>query len=137
MINIAELFSTLGNEINLRVLNVLLKRECCVCEVMQALEISQSKASRHLKVLYNVGMLKLKKDGRWSVYYIDVNGLQDYYHEILEIVRKSLRDNKIAELDIERLKFAERIGLGYKARVKDKRAKGYFCPKMKVICMNA
>ena len=39
-------------------LNLLLERECCVCEVMQVMEISQSKASRILSALYDAGLLK-------------------------------------------------------------------------------
>ena len=139
MKDITTVFKALSNDTNLRILNVLLSRECCVCEVMQALEVSQSKASRHLSILHNIGFLKLKKDGIWSVYYIDIDNLKDYFIKLLEIVRKSLVDNREAELDLERLKFAERIGLGYKAKVrlKVKRTKGYFCPRMKVFCTNA
>ena len=136
MKEITTIFKALNNDTNLRIINVLLSRECCVCEVMQAMEISQSKASRHLSMLYNIGFLKLKKDGIWSVYYIDTNSLNGYLYDLLEIVKKALIGNKIAELDLERLKFAERIGLGYKARVKGKKVKSFFCPRMKVICTN-
>ena len=48
MREIIKAFKALSDETRLRVLNLILERECCVCEVMQALEISQSKASRHL-----------------------------------------------------------------------------------------
>jgi len=51
-------FRVLSDETKMRVLNLLLERECCVCEVMQALEISQSKASRGLTTLHDAGFLK-------------------------------------------------------------------------------
>ena len=54
-------FKALSDETRLRILNVLLERECCVCEVMQALDISQTRASRNLAALYDAGFLKLKK----------------------------------------------------------------------------
>ena len=41
-------FKVLSDDTRLRALNLILERECCVCEVMQALNISQSKASRDL-----------------------------------------------------------------------------------------
>jgi ArsR family transcriptional regulator len=46
-----KVFKALSDETRLRTLNVLLERECCVCEVMQALDISQSKASRSMKLV--------------------------------------------------------------------------------------
>jgi ArsR family transcriptional regulator, arsenate/arsenite/antimonite-responsive transcriptional repressor len=39
---------SLSDETRLRMLNLLLQRECCVCEVMQVLDISQTRASRNL-----------------------------------------------------------------------------------------
>jgi len=101
----------LSDETRLRILNILLERECCVCEVMQALEISQSKASRHLSALYDAGFLKLRKDGLWSLYSIDKEGMTDYLSELVEVVRKALENNKITAMDKARLKKAERVGV--------------------------
>jgi len=106
-------FKVLSDETRLRILNLLLERECCVCEVMQALDISQSKASRHLSTLYDAGFLKLKKDGLWSLYSIDSEGMADYLSELVAAVRKSLESNKTAALDKERLKKAQRVGARY------------------------
>ncbi len=41
----------LSDETRLRISSLLLERECCVCEVMQALDISQTRASRNLRHL--------------------------------------------------------------------------------------
>ena len=103
-------FKALSDETRLRILNILMERECCVCEVMQALDISQTRASRNLAELYDAGFLKLRKDGLWSLYSIDEEGMSDYLTDMVQAVTKSLKMNKIAELDRERLKKAERIG---------------------------
>jgi ArsR family transcriptional regulator len=103
-------FKVLSDETKLRMLNLLTERECCVCEVMQALEIPQSKASRGLTALYDAGFLKLKKDGLWSLYSIDSDGMADYLSELLIAVRKSLANNKTAAMDKVRLKKTERVG---------------------------
>jgi len=103
-------FKVLSDETKIRILNILLERECCVCEVMQALEISQSKASRGLTALHDAGFLKLKKDGLWSLYSIDSDGMADYVSELVVAVRKSLANNKTAAMDKVRLKKAERVG---------------------------
>jgi ArsR family transcriptional regulator len=105
-------FKVLSDETKLRMLNLLLERECCVCEVMQALEISQSKASRGLSALYDVGFLNMRKDGLWSLYSIDREGV-NYQSQLIEVVKEALKDNKIAAMDKERLKKAERVGARY------------------------
>ena len=101
---------SLSDETRLRILNLLLERECCVCEVMQALDISQTRASRNLSVLRDAGFLKLRKDGLWSLYSIDREGMRDYFSDLVEAVRKGLADNKIVAQDRENLMKAERVG---------------------------
>jgi ArsR family transcriptional regulator len=105
-------FKTLSDETRLRVLNLILERECCVCEVMQALQISQSKASRGLTILYDAGFLKQRKDGLWSLYSIDTESMTDYKSDLIEAAKKALKDNKVAAQDRERLHKAERVGPG-------------------------
>ena len=78
MRDVIKAFKALSDETRLRILNLLMERECCVCEVMQALEISQTRASRNLSALYDAGFLKLRKDGLWSLYSIDEEGMTDY-----------------------------------------------------------
>jgi ArsR family transcriptional regulator len=101
-------FKTLSDESRLRILSLIAKRECCVCEVMQALQISQSKASRGLTALYDAGFLKQRKEGLWSLYSIDTE-TKDYLSDLLEAARKALKDNKVAAQDRERLRTAERV----------------------------
>jgi len=102
----------LSDETRLRIMNLLLERECCVCEVMQALQISQTRASRNLSALHDAGFLKLRKDGLWSLYSLDNKGMDDYMIGLVDSVRKALDGNRTAAMDRERLKKAERIGPG-------------------------
>ena len=115
-------FKALSDETRLRILNILLERECCVCEVMQALDISQTRASRNLAALYDAGFLKLRKDGLWSLYSIDKDGMKDYLNDLVRAVTKTLEGNKAVELDRERLKKAERVGPGCADRIRTERA---------------
>jgi len=118
MQNLIKAMKALSDETRLRILNILLERECCVCEVMQALDISQSRASRNLSALYNAGFLNLKKDGLWSLYSIDKEGTRDYLPNLVEVVTKTLKGNKVAALDLERLQKAERVGPGCAAKLR-------------------
>ncbi|MFC1916177.1 ArsR/SmtB family transcription factor [Chloroflexota bacterium] len=112
MRDLVKVYKALSDESRLRVLNLILERECCVCEVMQALGISQSKASRILSALYDVGFLKLRKDGLWSLYSFDWEGMDVHLKDILEAVRRSFEGKKQMKMDRERLKVAERVGPG-------------------------
>ena len=112
MRELIKILKVLSDESRLRVLSLLLERECCVCEVMQVMEISQSKASRILSALYDAGLLKLRREGRWALYSIDKDGLKEYMNEILTGVTKALDGNLAAAQDREKLKKAERVGPG-------------------------
>ena len=112
MRELVKAFKALSDETRLRILNLLLERECCVCEVMQALNISQTRASRNLNALYDAGFLKLRKEGLWSLYSIDKEGMREYFPHLVEAVRKALEGNEMVASDRERLKKAQRIGPG-------------------------
>jgi len=109
MRDLVKAMKALSDETRLRMLNLLLERECCVCEVMQALGISQSTASRGLNALYDTGFLKQRREGTWTFYSIAKDTAQ-YYSEMLEAVREALEDNKLVEADRERLKKVQRTG---------------------------
>ena len=110
MRNIIKASKSLSDETRLRILNLLLERECCVCEVMQALDISQTRASRNLGILHEAGFLKLKKEGLWSNYSLDREGMEPYLSDLVNAVSKALEDNEVFTLDKNRLSKAERVG---------------------------
>ena len=103
-------FKALSDETRLRILSILLERECCVCEVMQALDISQTRASRNLTSLYEAGFLKLRKDGVWSLYSVDRDEMNEYLTDLVRAVTKTLKGNRTLEQDRERLRKAVRVG---------------------------
>jgi len=112
MHDLVKAMKALSDETRLRILNLLLERECCVCEVMQALNISQTRASRNLSALYDAGFLNLRKDGLWSLYSIDKEGAKASSSDLIEAVRKGLEGNELVAQDKERLKQAKRVGPG-------------------------
>ena len=119
MRELTRLLKALSDEPRLRVLNLLLERECCACEVMQTMKISQSKASRALTTLYDAGILRQRKDGRWVLYSIDKEGMREHLNDIVLAVSKALTGNTLANEDLERLKKAERVGARCVSRLED------------------
>ena len=104
MQDILKVFKALSDETRLRIINLLLERECCVCEVMQAMRISQTRASRGLTVLYNAGILKVKRDGLWVLYSINEEGMERYYDCLSQLITSAIKNDELADLDRDRLK---------------------------------
>ncbi|MDD4924389.1 MAG: metalloregulator ArsR/SmtB family transcription factor [Dehalococcoidales bacterium] len=105
--------AALSDITRLRILNVLLVRECCVCEVMQALEISQTRASRNLSILYDAGFLNQRKEGLWTYYAVDREKLAEkdnnYLDFLVQAVSNTLADDKTAKSDIARLEKSRKL----------------------------
>ncbi|MBM4293519.1 MAG: metalloregulator ArsR/SmtB family transcription factor [Deltaproteobacteria bacterium] len=60
----ARFFKSLADETRLKILWLLLaEEELCVCDVVGALGITQSKASRHLRYLFNLGWVNDRREG--------------------------------------------------------------------------
>ena len=102
----------LSDETRLRILNMLMVQECCVCEVMQALEISQTRASRNLKILDDAGFLNMRTDGLYTLYSLREAEEDGFHTELLKAVKKEMQANKTAKKDMLRLKQSRRVGPG-------------------------
>ena len=110
MRELVKALKALSDETRLRIMNLLLERECCVCEVMQALDISQSRASRNLGILQDAGFLKVRRDRVWIVYSVDWRAANRYATSLAKLLRDSPISNEVLTQDKERLKHAVRIG---------------------------
>ncbi len=69
--DLSTVFKALSDETRLRILKLLKGGELCVCHVVAAFDMSQSKVSFHLGVLKAAGLLKDRKEGKWMHYRID------------------------------------------------------------------
>ncbi|EKT4486405.1 ArsR/SmtB family transcription factor [Shewanella algae] len=62
-------FKALADETRLRSLLLILQQgELCVCELTEALALSQPKISRHLAQLRTQGLLQDRRRGQWVFY---------------------------------------------------------------------
>jgi len=109
MLEVVKVFKALSDETRIRMLKLLLEGELCVCEIMQAMEISQSRASRNLGILKDAGLLKDRRDGQWVHYSLNREGAAKYA-VLLELLESSLRDDKTILKDRENLLRAIKLG---------------------------
>ena len=109
MRKLVRVLKSLSDETRLRILNMLFERECCVCEIIQVLDMSQPRVSHHLSTMYNCGLLKMRRQGLFALYSIDWDNLDEYAGELIKAVLKGLKGNKQTEADLQKLSNAQRI----------------------------
>lgn len=63
-----RMFRAFADPTRLRILNLLLRGELCVCEIVGVLGVSQPTASRHLAYLRRAGLVLARKEGLWHYY---------------------------------------------------------------------
>lgn len=63
-----NLFKTLADGTRLRILRILRQGDFTVQDLMQILDMGQSRISRHLKLLSEAGLLQVEKQGTWHYY---------------------------------------------------------------------
>ena len=74
---LARSFQALADEKRLRVLELLGGGELCVCELAEALDLSQPLLSFHLKTLRQAGLVSTRKKGRWVHYSLNRGALNE------------------------------------------------------------
>jgi len=105
--NSVELFKALADETRLRILNLLIRGELCVCDIMAVLDIGQSKASRHLAYLRNVGLVDDRRSGVW-MYYTLAQSSGVTHRRILEWLAEAATELPQAAADLKALRVRQR-----------------------------
>ena len=76
-LSIAKYAKALSHPARVAILNVLLKRQSCICgDIVDELPIAQSTVSQHLKELKQAGLIKGNIDGASICYCVDTEVLQ-------------------------------------------------------------
>jgi ArsR family transcriptional regulator, arsenate/arsenite/antimonite-responsive transcriptional repressor len=84
------LYKALADDTRVNMIWLLLcHRELCVCDLMELLGTTQSRASRHLRALFQAELVSRRRVGQWVYYTLrrDHNGL---IPDTLEALRVSL-----------------------------------------------
>lgn len=70
----AAVFKAFCDDNRLMILEMLQSGEKCACKLLQALSISQSTLSHHMKILCDSGIVTSRKEGKWTHYSINPAG---------------------------------------------------------------
>lgn len=98
--DITEQMKALSDETRLRILNIVMEKELCVCDITESLAITQTKASRHLGVLRSAGLVTDRKSAQW-VYYSIPEELRGGY--LNHLIQGELRNQILYIEDLEHL----------------------------------
>ncbi len=66
--DLAELFKVFGDSTRIRILFVLFGEEMCVCDLAEALSMTQSAISHQLRILKQNKLVKSRREGK-SIFY--------------------------------------------------------------------
>ena len=70
----AKVFKALCDERRLEILNILKNGERCACKLLDELPIGQSTLSHHMRILCDSGLVRHRREGKWTHYSINEDG---------------------------------------------------------------
>jgi ArsR family transcriptional regulator len=102
------MFRAFSDRNRLRILHLLQPGEMCVGDIVEALQIPQPRASRHLAYLRRAGLVVARKCGLWSFYCL-APARNEFHKDLLDCLGKCFRTVPELRADAER---AEKIRKG-------------------------
>ena len=97
-----KVFKTLADPTRLRILALLAREELAVHELMEVLEMAQSRISRHLGILREAGLVRDRRDGTF-VFYRMAPPDAEAWQGAWGLVDSALRGDPVAEGDLATL----------------------------------
>ena len=78
---LSETFKLFGNPTRLKIMSLLIVEDLCVCDISEALNMSQSAVSHQLRILKSSKLVKYRKDANLIYYSL----ADDHVKEIFEL----------------------------------------------------
>jgi ArsR family transcriptional regulator len=99
----------LADRTRLRILNLLLHGELCVCDIQHVLGSSQPNVSRHLAYLKHSGLVLDRRDG-YRMFYRLAEPQRGLRKELFRFLRTAFASDPVLQSDKKELKAAVRAG---------------------------
>ncbi|MDW7674414.1 MAG: metalloregulator ArsR/SmtB family transcription factor [Bacillota bacterium] len=110
MKRMAEQFKALSDETRLKILSLLTEQDLCVCEIIDALNMTQSAVSHHLKILKNAGFVEDRREGKWIFYQLTVASLQTLGDNLVaQFIRPACEKDRSSTCNRDIASICERI----------------------------
>jgi ArsR family transcriptional regulator len=109
MKELEQYFKALADISRLRILNLLLHGELCVCDIQYVLQATQPNVSRHLSYLKNSGLVLDRRDG-YRIFYRLADPKQGTKKRLFEFLQDAYKSEAQLAADKKRLKEAIEAG---------------------------
>jgi len=109
MKELEQYFKALSDTNRLRILNLLLHGELCVCDIQHVLASSQPNVSRHLAYLKNSGLVLDRRDGL-RIFYRLAEPKHGTKKKLFEFLQDAYKSDEELQEDISRLREAIKEG---------------------------
>ncbi len=106
-----KVLKALSDKNRLRIMKMLEARPMCVCEITAVLNLAPSTVSKHLSLLYEAELIEDRKEGRWVNYSLPSKSLIPFVSKMLQLLRRSLKDDPEVSADLEKAKKVNRVEL--------------------------
>jgi len=103
MIDFIKVMKALSDPGRVMIIKMLQRKMMCVCEIREALQISQPSVSKHLKILEDAGLVDHEKDGLWVNYHLADGRKSPYASSLMGNLRHWLEDEPEIEELIKKL----------------------------------
>lgn len=85
---LSNLFKCMGDPTRVKILNILMNTEACVCDIAALTNMSQSAISHQLRVLKMSRIVKMRKSGKVVYYSLDDDHVKDIFYKGLNHVNE-------------------------------------------------
>lgn len=75
----SDAFNAVAEPRRRQILSLLVARECPVGDIVIALQLDQPSVSKHLRVLRDVGLVRVRRNGRHKLYSTNAAGIRPLY----------------------------------------------------------
>ena len=98
-----KVMKALSDPNRIKIIKMLQHKLMCVCEIQEALKISQSSVSKHLKILEEAGLVDFEKNGLWVNYYLTDGQKSPYASSLMGNLRHWLEEEPVIKALYEKI----------------------------------
>ena len=107
-----KIFKALSDETRLRIYLLLLQSELCVCELVNILNMEQSRISHSLRILKEAELINNQRSGKWMIYSMNQNLKKN---KIIQGLKEEL---KLSSHDLDDLEKCKKENIREKSKCK-------------------
>ncbi|WP_416148894.1 ArsR/SmtB family transcription factor [Salipaludibacillus sp. HK11] len=95
----SKILKLLGDKTRLTIVSYLIHDECCVCELVELIKMSQPSISQHVAKLKNLGLVQERRQGQWIFYRVNTESTN---YPLVKSILAHFPDQKEQISDLEK-----------------------------------